>query len=175
MMDACTTTKVDYWLDIAADAVKEFSATCLGMEETDVEVVGKDTVPPRGMAGAYLALVSLDDAVQIGFVSDETGCKAISGAMLAMEEDELEELTQSDIKDTMGEVVNIVAGMVKTKMVNINPDLNLGLPIFLTGPVEPLPQQEFGTVQMKIGSSIARVVIIRQSDPDAETLQGPST
>ncbi|MFH2000118.1 MAG: chemotaxis protein CheX [Planctomycetota bacterium] len=169
MMDACMVKGLDFWLDSAAESVREFAVTCLGMDRSEIRILKKESVPPKDKIGAYLALVSIDDSVQIGVVSSKEGCRSITGAMLAMSEEEIEELTRPDIIDTMGEVVNIIAGMVKSKMVNVNPDLNLGLPVFLDGQVEPLPQQELGTIEIRIKDIDVRVIIIRQRETSSSS------
>jgi CheY-specific phosphatase CheX len=155
---------VDSCLECMAVSVGEFAQTTLGIEE--VEVL-PDRPPMDGenrWPGAYIALVGPTDSMQIGIVSDGAGLKTLSGFLLGMEPAESAELGQSEVADAMGEVINILAGMVKAKQAETNPSLNLGLPIFLDGKVEPRPQQVLGFLPIRVAEVHARVVVICNRD-----------
>jgi len=161
MTTTCKAT-IEHWLDASGICVEEFASTSLGCE--DSEILGNVKTIPQGMAGAYLAMVGTDESIQIGFVSSKEGCKSLSGALLCMEPEELDELTDADIADAMGEVINIIAGMVKTEMSKLNANFNLGLPIFLDGKIETSPQQESGAVKIRIGEIETQMIIVKQQE-----------
>jgi len=161
-MNTCKAKTLDIWLEKMAEATKEFSVTSLGLNEEAVKVNKSLNAPPKGMSGAYLTMVSLDDTLQLGMASNKNGCKSISGALMGMTGGEMNALSKEDIVDAMGEVVNIIAGMVKTKMDKINPKINIGLPVFLNGNIQPSHQQEAGAIEIKIGDVETQIVVIRR-------------
>lgn len=164
-MESIKTRTIDTWLEMMAEATKKFSVISLGLEEGAVQMSKPVNTPPKGLSGAFLTMVSLDDTLQLGMASNKNGCKSISGALMGMTPRQMEALSNEDIVDAMGEVVNIIAGMVKTKMENINPRINIGLPVFLTGNIEPSHQQEAGAIEIKIGDVKTQIVVIRQKNP----------
>ncbi|MBU0756292.1 MAG: chemotaxis protein CheX [Planctomycetes bacterium] len=164
MSTSCINDKTQTWLESMSESMVELAVTTLGMEESAIRVEGSCDVPPQNKSGAYLAMVSIDESIQIGVVSDKAGCKSISGAMLCMEPEELEELSDPDIADTMGEVVNILAGMVKIKMSESRPNITLGLPIFLDGNIKPNPHQDLGAIKIMVGETETHLVVVRPKE-----------
>jgi CheY-specific phosphatase CheX len=69
--------------------------------------------------------------LQIGIDVDEAGAAKLTRALLMMEEDEEVEL--EDITDAMGEIANMVAGGVKSRLIAVESSLTIGLPHFVEG------------------------------------------
>jgi CheY-specific phosphatase CheX len=80
-----------------------------------------------------------------------------------MEPGEEDDLSDTDVADAMGEVVNILAGMVKSRLSEICCDLNIGLPLFMDGQIEPSINQEAGAVELQLGEIDTQVVVVRQA------------
>lgn len=81
--------------------------------------------------GAYVPILSGDHSLHIGVASSEHGCRVLTRALLGMEPDEA--VSPEDVHDAVGEIANMVAGGVKTKLVGLGVDAQLGLPIFIHG------------------------------------------
>ncbi|MHC4942870.1 MAG: chemotaxis protein CheX [Planctomycetota bacterium] len=160
MMTACEGA-LEAWAKAAVEAVKEFAGTALGIDE--VEVKGYQAGVPEGGISSYLAMVSLDQSFRIGLSSNHVGCRKLAAALMSMGPGEEETLDYEDITDAIGEVINIVAGMVKRRMGVSNPTVSLGLPVFSEGGIEPVPHQEVGFVELVIGDVPARVLMIRRA------------
>lgn len=161
-----TTVKkaLNHWLDIMADAVRELAGTSLGVADQEVVLLPETENPGEGSTGAFLALVSDDESIQVGMVSDGAGCRTLSAAFLGMEPEEAVELTGGDIADSMGEMINIVAGMLKVRMAKDQASMNLGLPIYLGGQIEATPQQEVGVWGLRIRDVDVQIIVVRQRD-----------
>lgn len=159
------TSATQTWLDAITQCFQEFAETTLGIESSGICIYEAEESAAdwtdHTLAGAYLALVSDSVSVQVGIVSSREGCKAISGAMLCMEAEELETLSNTDVADTVGESINILAGMVKTCMAERYPALNIGLPIFIDGQIEPIPNQQVGKTDIMAGKIPLQVVVIQ--------------
>lgn len=156
---------VSDWVAAMADASSEL-ALSLGMDA--VEVLGWHDVPPTGMAGAYIPLLAEDQTLQLALLASPAGCADLSRLLLGMEPDE--EVSDADVADAVGELVNIVAGGVKQRMQD--PDrpgggLRLGLPVFIHGYVQPTQQLEVCLASARIGEVEAHLMVLRSTLPSS--------
>ena len=126
---------VSDWVAAMADASTEL-ALSLGID--GVELLGWHDVPPTGMAGAYIPLLAEDETLQLALLATPAGCADLARLLLGMESDEA--VSDADIADAVGELVNIVAGGVKQRMQEGAGGLRLGLPVFIHGYVQPTQQ-----------------------------------
>jgi hypothetical protein len=71
--------------------------------------------------------------ITVGLSSDETGCSRLSAAMFSCPHDQVD---QSMMNDSLCELVNMTAGLLKSAM---SLDQALGLPKIMSGPDAPPP------------------------------------
>ena len=148
-------------LKATADATVEFGDTVLAMEvQTEPENL------PAGLAElkhseVSIALVNDAVALQIGVCAPDVACTALSKALLGIPEDE--EITEDDVTDGIGEVANIIAGGLKSRLDDDYPALKLGLPVW------SIPQHgkhrkttDVGSVPMSIGDNPVTLTVMRQ-------------
>ena len=69
---------------------------------------------------------------------------------------------RTGIADAMGEIINIVAGGVKTRMAGSDKGFKLGLPMFIDGHVEPVKETEQAAHRVTLGSIRAYLLTLRQ-------------
>jgi hypothetical protein len=120
------------WIEVATKCVAEVSAASLSRE---FELrPGADA--PVGQWGSLVSLASGTNVTAIMIASTPEGCRELAGAMLGMDATEAQELSHDDVRDSIGELVNIVAGAIKSAMSGEDPGLALGLPLFTDGHVE---------------------------------------
>ena len=74
-----------------------------------------------GLSGDFNGMLSIHCPAQVG--------TAITGAMLGMEVEEIDE----DVKDTLGEIANMLAGGLKESFSAENISLELAIPTTVTG------------------------------------------
>jgi Chemotaxis phosphatase CheX len=153
------------WVAAMADASTEL-ALSLGMD--GVEVLGWHDVPPTGMAGAYIPLLAEDQTLQLALLATPAGCADLSRHLLGMEPED--EVSDADIADAVGELVNIVAGGVKQRMqdasrIGTGGGLRLGLPVFIHGYVQPTQQLEVSLASVRIGQVDAHLMALRAALP----------
>ena len=111
---------------------------------------------PLDYVGSYLALVGSASAYQVGVLSDIAGCDALSRALLGMTEDD--ELSAGDRSDAICEIANIVAGGAKRRLER-GDDLKLGLPIYVSGRVEPTGPVDLALLKIDFGSNHAIITV----------------
>ena len=160
------------WVAAMADASTEL-ALSLGID--GVELLGWHDVPPTGMAGAYIPLLAEDQTLQLALLASPAGCAGLSRLLLGMEPDE--DVSDADIADAVGELVNIVAGGVKQRMqgpgktgtgkIGTGGSLRLGLPVFIHGYVQPTQQLEISLASARIGAVEAHLMALRSILPSS--------
>jgi CheY-specific phosphatase CheX len=152
------TTNIQEWLSAAVESVKDLCTTSFSFPSC--EVMPNLAHEIKDKAGAYIALVGDHSAIQLGMAADECGCYALSRALLCMEENE--ELSKEDMSDTMGEIANIIAGGLKSKMDERNPNMRMGLPIMVHGCVDAPEHAEIAMAEIKLGPVLAHLLVLRQ-------------
>ena len=159
-LPATTGAAVSDWVAAMAGASTEL-ALSLGIE--GVEVLGWHDTPPTGMAGAYIPLLAEDQTLQLALLASPDGCADLARLLLGMEPGE--EVSDADIADAVGELVNIVAGGVKQRMQETTGGLRLGLPVFIHGYVQPTQQLEVSLASARIGEVDAHLMALRSTLP----------
>ena len=149
---------LETWNDAAFEALEELVESVLGWEifskgEARLEA------PPKE-PGAFITLISDQNAVQVGITASINGCGSIARALMCSEEDET--LSTSDMIDALGELVNILAGSMKTKMSDKDSHLQLGLPVFVDGFVEGSPNVESLVTPIRAGEINGHAVLLRR-------------
>ncbi len=148
------------WVAAMAAASTEL-ALSLGID--GVELLGWHDVPPTGMAGAYIPLLAEDQTLQLALLASPSGCADLARLLLGMESEEA--VSDADIADAVGELVNIVAGGVKQRMQDAAGGLRLGLPVFIHGYVQPTQQLEVSLASTRIGEVDAHLMALRSTLP----------
>ncbi|MCK5241573.1 hypothetical protein KAR34_03885 [bacterium] len=147
------------WLNEMSDATFVLSQTILGTDDYTVKTKEPD-FPKDDVLGAYIPLVGEKDAVLIGVLSNQQGMKELAQSFLGLEPG-AEELSKEDIVDAIKEILNILCGIVKRQMVEHNPILKSGLPVFVEGYFELRKNQEFSCSLVEIGEVKIHLIIIR--------------
>lgn len=84
--------------------------------------------------GSCISLARPQGSWNLAVVATEDTCKKMARALLCMEPDE--EVGNEELADAMGEIINIVAGVFKTRLAEREKQvipISLGLPLFLVG------------------------------------------
>ena len=103
-----------------------------------------------GEPGAYIAVLSPNNAVHLGISARPAQCRALARALLGLRHDEA--ISESDMEDGVAEVMNILAGKVKASMAGKDGQLYLGLPMFVANPVKAGADAEAGSLEVKLGT-----------------------
>jgi hypothetical protein len=141
------------WRAAVAGAATEIATYALQLPAAVVQ----DPVGAEGasaMIGAHIPMMGGGQAFDLAVVAVAEDCKALARAILCMAPGAA--IRDAEVADAVGEIVNMLAGSVKRRM-SSDRDLELGLPIFLHGYIQPsekltviaLPTR-FGTIETMV-------------------------
>lgn len=145
------------WIEAMVDSTRELATDALGLSGCTLAGVANER--PPGAYGSYISLVSDTQSLELGLISSREGCGVLSRALLCMEPED--ELSEEDLADAMGEVINIVGGGVKTRMVEHDGSLKIGLPLIIDGSIEPTDHVEEVIATAMIGEVEIHLLIMR--------------
>lgn len=128
---------IEKWTEATAESMEEFATGALGLEEFTIADAADEPVDVD--CGGYIPLLTEHESVQIGLATDLASCQRLARLLLAMEDDDPDPVI-GEIRDAMGEIANIVAGAIKTRMLaqTDNAEIQLGLPFFVHGKITPV-------------------------------------
>lgn len=146
------------WLDVLMSVTKEFAVDTLGFES--YETKGRKDGPPDPGIGTYIPLVGASASLEMGIVSTDQGCRHLSGALLGMDSAESENMGEDDMVDAFGEIINIVAGVVKQRVNEEDSTFNLGLPILVKGQIRAMEHQRTAVADVVTGNIPVQLVVV---------------
>jgi CheY-specific phosphatase CheX len=112
---------------------------------------------PDPLLGSFIQVVCVEGPVLLGITGTETTCDHLAKLMLGMEPDE--ELPESEAFDAVGEIMNIVAGSMKTKLADSVGLLELGLPVFLSGQLHAVGNIVVQNIEVTVGSDPCNLLV----------------
>ena len=150
------------WMAATAEATCESASQMLAIQSNpdnaSYKEDGKDL--PENAQGSFISLVSEADTVQVGFLSTKEGLALLAKAMLGMTPED--ELSDSDMTDAVGEIINVVAGGVKRRLNDSTGGMKLGLPMFIEGKVAYGDSQEMMAAHILLGSVPVHLLVLRK-------------
>lgn len=140
------------WLDVTTKSLTEVAETYFDVSAMEAASFQEADGPT---CGALIGLTSEHNTVQLMMVATRRGSESLGKALLGFEAHEA--IDTGDLADAIGEIINIVAGMVKTEVSALDDSLYLTLPTFVEGTLAPIGGNEIlgqiitmGTVQTKV-------------------------
>jgi len=149
---------LDLWMEALREASTELAASSLRFDATPVPRSEQD---PDAQPGAYIALLGENVSMHLGLTSSPEGCRMIARGLLGITR--ASELTDREVMDGVSEVVNIIAGKVKSAMVSHDPTLRLGLPMFIVGQVRLTEQMERTVGEVRLGPVDCQLHVYRNA------------
>jgi len=136
---------IQEWLNTFRSAADELARTSLRFDPNPAPTRADESGEP----GAYIAILSEDNAVHLGISASPAECRALARALLGIRHDE--PLSDKDAVDGLSEVMNILAGKVKASMTGRDGQLRLGLPMYVQAPIQGGHGAEAVTAEAKLG------------------------
>ena len=133
------------WLHTFRGAADELARASLRF---DPKAAGAGSDEP-GEPGAYIAVLSANNAVHLGLSARPEQCRALARALLGLRNDE--PVAEHDVVDGLAELMNILAGKVKASMSGRDGQLHLGLPMFVANPIRAGGDSETASEEVKLG------------------------
>jgi len=145
------------WLGDLETAFTETAQGALGLD--DVQVTDHPDALAARWQGAYLGLVGPTGAIQIGLAADEETCQSLAKRLLGMDPGD-EALPAPDMADALCELVNILAGAFKGKVRDRAASLQMGLPVFFDGCVQPTERTAVAIASVRAGGRSAGLLLV---------------
>lgn len=146
------------WMDCLRQSSVEIASQTLRF---DGDAPTKPTPKGEGKGpAAYIAMLGDQISVHLGIATSPDGCRAIARGLLGVRRST--ELSDSEVMDGLNEVLNIVAGKVKSKMVAHDPSLRLGLPMFVLGEIRVTDGMEKASAMAQLGPVECELLVFRQ-------------
>lgn len=142
------------WLEAIRAATTDIGRQALGA----VVGFGAASELPAEIEGAIVPLVSDLEPVQVGVFASTRGCEELARGLLGAGPSE--PLTRAEIVDAVGEIVNMLAGNVKSRVARYATHAALGLPAYIHGPIELQSRQAMELVQAIVGGTDLFVVVL---------------
>jgi hypothetical protein len=111
------------------------------------------------MIGAHIPILGGGQAFDLAVVASAEDCKALSRAILCMAPGA--PLRDAEVADAVGEIVNMLGGGVKRRLSGER-ELELGLPIFLHGYIQPTEKLSVIALPTRFGPIETMVLIAGQ-------------
>lgn len=118
---------LDRWVEMVRECVIS-TAAGLGFSSCEATIDLDAEVP---FTGTSVSLVAETARVQLELRGERAALEALARGFMMMEPDE--ELTWEDAADAVSEILNILAGALKSAAASDVPGLRLGLPVFAEG------------------------------------------
>lgn len=149
------------WLEGLKKAADELLKTSLRFDRNSLADSGKDApaAPTDGQPGAYIAVLGEANAMHLGLATSHEGCRALARGLLGMRTDQ--ELSDKDAVDGVSEVMNIIAGKVKSQMSDRDHSLRLGMPIFMQEPIQMRDGMERLVAEVTIGPVPCQLMVFK--------------
>ncbi len=147
---------IETWLTRVLEAAEEVASTTFNAAANDVRELDK---MPHGKEGSLLSVQKGPESLYLGVLCDQDDCKALTRALLQMEEHE--ELVEEDITDAIGEIINILAGVVQRSMDGAGSAVTLGLPVYIRGEIIAPARSEARFASINLGPAQAAIVVVR--------------
>jgi hypothetical protein len=154
---AAKVIKIQEWLDCFKEATNDLAKSSLRF----------DGVPPRetpgkgeqANPGTYIAIMTDSSSMHLGITSTPQGVRVLARGLLGLRQDQ--ELSDQEAVDGVSEMMNIVAGKVKSKMASRDGTLQLGLPMFVQTPIQVNEQMERASADVTIGPVACQLLVFR--------------
>ncbi|MDX2052231.1 MAG: chemotaxis protein CheX [Polyangiaceae bacterium] len=140
------------WIDASLGALRD----SISMFEADtLDVISVTTTLPVRTRGAFISIAGKSQSVELGVVCESDVQQVLSQRFLG----ESTTLSEEEVADAMREFANILAGGLKGAMVQHDPTLALGLPLFVDG-IHPSPATRTHSAQVMLADQELCLVVI---------------
>ena len=153
-----TTATIDLneWLTCFGDAARDLAAASLRFDNGQAPEAA-----PSGAArpAAYITILGDSTSMHLGIAASEDGCRALAQAFLGLRRKDA--ISDGDVVDGMSEILNILAGKVKSKLSGRDKTLRLGLPMFIVGQIQHRENMERASADVMLGPVPCQLMVFR--------------
>ena len=157
------------WMEYFRQATQEVVATALKFDTPAKAEKGAKPAPRARQAvaakddaphpGAYIAILSESSSVHLGITATAEGCRAMARSLLGLHP--TQDVTDQETGDAVSELMNIVAGKVKSRVSERDQTLRLGLPMFVQGRIQETGSMERQAAELEVGPVTCQLLVYR--------------
>ena len=144
------------WLRTFEAAAAEFAAGSMRFDAYP-DLASEEMARP----GAYIAILSDHNSIHLGLSSSTAGLQALTRGLLGLRASE--DVGEREVVDGVSEIMNIVAGKVKSQMAGRDGQLRLGLPLYLPSPIASGTGLEVAGAEVMLGPVPCRLNVYRRT------------
>jgi chemotaxis protein CheY-P-specific phosphatase CheC len=154
------------WMEAMVQALGQVAINPLGYKGSEVLSYPKDI--PDGNCGSYIPLRRNEESIRLCLLMDQRGRQAIARSLFCMSPGD-DDLDEQDVGDALGEILNIMSGLIKAHMgakaVEQNQakvEVKIGLPGLLSNASSVTTAPESSIAKVRIGPVFGLLVITRE-------------
>ena len=156
------------WMEYFKQATREVVASALKFEPppraekgTKPAPRGKAAVPQKDVArpGTYIAIMAEGASVHLGLTATADGCRMLACSLLGLRP--TQDITDQETGDAVSELMNIIAGKVKSRVSERDQSLRLGLPMFIQGRIQETGSMERQAAEVEVGPVTCHLLVYR--------------
>lgn len=147
------------WLHAVSEAVQDMAPETLGCELAGVTSYRGEQEPAA--CGALLPVSGDEENLQVGLFCSPVAARELAAAFLSHADPE--SLNGAEIADALGEILNSWMSTVLVRLSVPTSTLRLGLPLFVSGPLQAGITMERSGLSMKLGPTPIQLVLVRRA------------
>ena len=156
---SATTIDLQEWLDCLSAVAREYAARHLRFD--DNAAPPQAATPGGHRPAVYVSILGSSSSMHLGLATTPAGAQTLTRAFLGLRGREV--VAERDVVDGMSEILNILAGKVKSRMSARDRTLRLGLPMYVSGAVGHGEGIERAVVDVTMGPVPCQLHVFRQN------------
>jgi CheY-specific phosphatase CheX len=145
------------WLDALSEVTRDFAKGTLRFERG---APGEEFEAADGSSPAvYIAILGDRTSIHLGISTTSAGSRALVRALLGMRS--TEPIEEKEVVDGLSEILNILAGKVKSRMSPRDHSLRLGLPMYIVGQIQMTANMEKSAADVRLGPVPCQILVFR--------------
>ena len=151
------------WMDVFRGATEEVAKSALRFDGAGPAApAGKSAVKEPGAPyGAFISIAADSASMHLGLSTTQEGCRALARSLLGMRT--AVAITDEEVGDAVSELMNIIAGKVKSRVSDRDQSLRLGLPMFMKGEIQVGGGMERQSAEVQLGPVACQLQVFRRN------------
>jgi CheY-specific phosphatase CheX len=151
------TIEVQEWLNALVEATRELASSSLKIDRSAPSV--RPDARPEESPTAYIAILGEHTSIHLGISCSSSGSRLLVRSLLGLGKSE--DMSDDDVLDGMSEMLNILAGKVKARMIARDGSLRLGLPMCIAGQARVSASAERAAMETQVGPVPCVLLVVR--------------
>jgi hypothetical protein len=154
-----TTIELQDWVTGFSEIARDFAEHHLRFDPSTPYAANGG--PDASSPAVYVAILGERSSIHLGVSTSAEGCRALARAFLGLRG--RDGISEREVVDGMSEILNILAGKVKSRMSPRDGSLKLGLPMYVAGAVGHGEGIERAATDVPFGPVPCRLLVFRQT------------